>query len=377
MTPLKSERPLRIFYAAADSATAQTPGSKIWYYNLYLPLVDLGHEVVRFDFDFSQIAPYRDFTVAANQAQIALNRPLLEKQLLTQLKKAQAERPFDLFFSYFYSADITADTLQQIKELGITTVNWYCNGSYQFHLVSDIAPFYDYCLVPEKFRLEDYRRVGANPIYCQEAANPTIYHPYNLPQEYDITFVGQKYGDRPVFIRHLLRQGLDVRVWGPNWQERPSPVPKWRLAGSRLKRFLKGAEPLFPPQIPADRCGPPLSDKAMIQMYSRSKINLGFSNVADTTTGIKQVRLRDFEVPMSGGFYLVETMPELAEFFEYDKEIVGYADKQELAEKASFYLAHDQEREQIRQAGLARARRDHSWHKRFLDSFAQMTPIGG
>ncbi|MCZ7667764.1 MAG: hypothetical protein M5U34_11390 [Chloroflexi bacterium] len=207
-------RPLRIFYAAADSATAQTPGSKIWYYNLYLPLVDLGHEVVRFDFDFSQIAPYRDFTVAANQAQIALNRPLLEKQLLTQLKKAQAERPFDLFFSYFYSADITADTLQQIKELGITTVNWYCNGSYQFHLVSDIAPFYDYCLVPEKFRLEDYRRVGANPIYCQEAANPTIYHPYNLPQEYDITFVGQKYGDRPVFIRHLFAPGAGCAGMG-------------------------------------------------------------------------------------------------------------------------------------------------------------------
>ena len=90
------------------------------------------------------------------------------------------------------------------------------------------------------------------------------------------------------------------------------------------------------------------------------------------TSGIKQVRLRDFEVPMSGGFYFVETMLELAEFFEYDKEIVGYADKQELADKAAYYLAHAQEREQIRQAGLARAQRDHSWHKRFLDSFAQM-----
>ncbi|MBE2221561.1 MAG: glycosyltransferase [Anaerolineae bacterium] len=372
MTLPKSKRPLRIFYAAADSATAHTPGSQIWYYNLYLPLVDLGHDVVRFDFDFSRHEPHRDFTVASNQAIIAANRPNLEKQLLRQLEAAHRERPFDLFFSYFYTADITAETVQHIKSMGITTVNWYCNGSYQFHLVSDIAPFYDYCLVPEKFRLDDYRRVGANPIYCQEAANPTIYHPYDLPQEYDITFVGQKYGDRPVFIQHLLRQGLDVRVWGPNWQAQSLNVPKWRLAGSRIKRYLKGTEPLFPPKIPAERRGPPLSDEAMIQMYSRSKINLGFSNVADTTSGIKQVRLRDFEVPMSGGFYMVETMPELAEFFEYDKEIVGYTDKQELAEKAAYYLAHEQEREQIRQAGLARALRDHSWHKRFLDSFALM-----
>lgn len=367
----KSKRPLHIFYAAADSATANTPGSKIWYYNLYLPLVDLGHDVVRFDFDFSRHVPYRDFTVTANQAAIATNRPVLEKQLLAQLKAAHEKRPFDLFFSYFYTADITPATLQKIKELGIITVNWYCNGSYQFHLVSDIAPYYDYCLVPEEFRLDDYQRIGAHPIYCQEAANPTIYHPYDLPQKYDITFVGQKYGDRPVFIRHLLQQELDVRVWGPNWQQ-PANVPKWRLAGSRVKRYLKGAEPLFPPKIPADRCGPPLSDEAMIQMYSRSKINLGFSNVADTTSGIKQVRLRDFEVPMSGGFYLVETMPELAEFFEYDKEIVGYTNKEELADKAAYYLAHPQAREQIRQAGLARAQKDHSWHKRFSDSFAQM-----
>jgi spore maturation protein CgeB len=369
---LTAPHPLRIFYAAADAATAQTLGSKIWYYNLYLPLVDLGHDVVRFDYDFTAHVPHRDITVPAHQAYIAQHRPALEKALLTQLEAAHKIRPFHLFFSYFYSAEITPATLQQIRNMGITTVNWYCNGSYQFHLVSEIAPHYDYSLVPEKFRLDDYRRIGANPIYCQEAANPHIYHPHDLPTAYDITFVGQKYGDRPVYIHHLLQQGLDVHVWGPNWQQSHSNVPRWRLAGSRIKRFLKGSEPLFPPRIPTARCGPPLSDEELIQMYSRSKINLGFSNVADTTSGIKQVRLRDFEVPMSGGFYMVEDMPELAEFFVYDQEIVGYRDKKELADKAAYYLAHPAEREQIRQAGLARARRDHSWHKRFLDSFAQM-----
>lgn len=97
------------------------------------------------------------------------------------------------------------------------------------------------------------------------------------------------------------------------------------MAQSRqpLQTLPADGEPLFP-RASANRCGPSLSDEALIQMYSRSRINLGFSNVADTTTGIKQVRLRDFEVPMSGGFYMVETMPELAEFFVYDREIVGY-----------------------------------------------------
>ena len=46
-----SHRPLRIFYAAADAATSEVAASRIWYYNLYMPLCDLGHEVLRFDYE--------------------------------------------------------------------------------------------------------------------------------------------------------------------------------------------------------------------------------------------------------------------------------------------------------------------------------------
>ena len=362
----------RIFYAVADSATAQVQGSRIWYYNLYLPLCDLGHDVVRFDYDLTPHTRHRDMTVARHRAFVYENRPKLEKALLAQIARAHAEKPIDIFFSYFYSADITAATLEKIRDMGITTVNWYCNGSYQFNLVEQIAPAYRYCLVPEKFRLADYQRIGAHPIYCQEAANPNVYMPHDLPYEFDVTFVGQKYGDRPVYIAHLRKQGIDARVWGPGWQSQAHHLPLWRVAGSRVKRFLRGAEPLFPPRIPADICGPPLSDEELIKMYSRSRINLGFSNVADTTSGIKQVRLRDFEVPMSGGFYMVEYMEELAEFFEIGQEIVCYANQQDLAAKIHYYLQHEDEREQIRQAGWRRATRDHSWQRRLSDSFAQM-----
>lgn len=367
-----AHRKLRIFYAVADAATAQVQGSRIWYYNLYMPLCDLGHDVIRFDYDLSAHTRHRDIGIPAHQAFIEENRPKLEKALLQQIRQAHSEKPIDLFFSYFYSADVTPALIHEIRQMGIMTVNWYCNGSYQFHLVADIAPAYDYCLVPEKFRLDDYRRIGGHPIYNQEAANPNIYRPYDVPLEFDVTFVGQKYGDRPVYIHYLLTKGIDVRVWGPHWQREDFAIPLWRRVGSRLKRFLAGSEPLFPPRIPQERCGLPLCDEDLIKMYSRSKINLGFSNVADTTSGIKQVRLRDFEVPMSGGFYMVEYMEELEGFFEIGKEIVCYYDKKDLAEKIKYYLSHEKERERIRKAGMERARRDHTWHKRFEDSFAQM-----
>lgn len=364
-------RKLRIFYASPESATAEVSDSQTWRTNLFLPLIDLGHDVVPFSVDLNRYA--RSIMGSANRSEAVRElRPQLEQKLLAEIRQAHRAKPVDLFFSYFYNFNVTPETVREIRDMGIMTVNWYCNGSYQFDLVREIAPAYDFCLVPEKFRLADYQRIGANPIYCQEAANPNVYRAYQLPQVYDVTFVGQRYGDRPGYVRYLLDQGVDVRVWGPRWLSGDPPMPLWRKIGSRFKRRLLGNEPLLPVAIPADRCGPPLTDLEMIQMYSRSKINLGFSNVADTTAGIRQVRLRDFEVPMSGGFYMIEYMKELEEFFEIGKEVVCYFDRKDLTEKVKYYLKHDVERERIRQAGAARARRDHSWHRRFQDSFKQM-----
>src|SRR5256714_9502716 len=113
----------------------------------------------------------------------------------------------------------------------------------------------------------------------------------------------------------------------------------------------------------------------MIKMYSRARINLGFSTCGETHRGserILQVRLRDFEVPMSGGFYMVEYMEELQEFYEIGKEIVCYSDREDLAEKIIYYLSHEPEREAIRRAGQQRCLRDHTWQKRFETAFKQM-----
>jgi hypothetical protein len=332
--------------------------------------VDLGHEVVRFDYDLEPIYRNLDPYDPIQKKFIDRNRPLLEEALLAQVRKAAREKPIDLFFSYFYSACASPGVIQEIRRMGIPTVNWYCNGAHQFHLVEEIAPAFDYCLVPEKFRMGDYRRIGARPIYCQEAANPAVYRPYDLPKEYDAVFVGQHYGDRPAFFAYLWRGGVEAHAFGPGW------VPKKRPGRGIRKGFrrLIGKEE-DPRDLRPDLCHGPLSDGEMIRMYSRSRIVLGFSSCGDTHRDgerILQVRLRDFEVPMSGGFYLVEYIEELEEFYEIGKEIVCYRDREDLREKIRYYLAHESEREAIRRAGLLRARRDHTWHRRFEAAFREM-----
>lgn len=365
---------MRIFYAAPSTAhQSHLPTSKLWYQNLFLPLQDLGHELVTFNFDYSEFNFHLDTGNSKDQDFIVKNRPIFGSELLKQVRMAHAEKEIDLFFSYFYSAYVEPDVIKTIGEMGITTMNWYCNASYQFHLVDEIAPAYHYCLVPERFRLEDYRRAGANPIYCQEAANPKVYRPYDLTKDFDVTFVGQKYGNRPNYILSLLDAGISARVWGPHWNEASPSIPLWRKLGRTFKNKLLGKSLR---EVPMAFCGSPLSDKEYIQMYSRSKISLGFTTVAELPNSgedpIKQVRLRDFEGPMSGAFYMVEYCDELTDFFEPDREIVYFNDTDELVDKARYYLAHEDEREKIRLAGLQRARTEHTWQNRFRTVFQQI-----
>jgi hypothetical protein len=329
-----------------------------------LPLLDIGHEVIEFQYDLTQTFRNLDASQPRQAAFIRENRPRVTDELLRQIAAVHREKPVNLFFSYFYDPCILPEGIDAIRVMGIKTVNWYCNGSYQLHLVREISPHYDWCLVPERFRLQDYAAMGARPIYCQEAANPTIYKPHDLPREFDVTFVGQAYGERPLLIRYLVENGIRVHAWGHGWKK---PDARW-MPRDTCEAILA---------IPEELRNDALPDDELVKMYSRSKINLGFSTCGDTHLAgkegrIVQVRLRDFEVPMSGGFYLVERFEELGDFFTFGCEIEGYTTREELLEKIRYYLAHGDEREAIRAAGHVRARREHTWQRRFSAAFAEM-----
>jgi hypothetical protein len=186
----------------------------------------------------------------------------------------------------------------------------------------------------------------------------------------EVTFVGQAYGERPALISHLKDHDINVRVWGPAWEyhiERPSRNPIRQV----IDRFKKQNWITFPREM----IGGVLTDSQLVETYNRSKINLGFATCGETHLAderITQLRLRDFEVPMSGGFYLAEYTEELEEFFELDREIVCHHGMEDIVEKVRYYLSHDAERERIRAAGHARCRRDHTWRKRFEMAFEQM-----
>jgi len=385
---LKKERSmpkLRIFYAMCARTVASSSLDK----NFHSSLVEMGHDVLRYDWD-------PPFHPRESRRWYEKERPKMNEILVEKVRNANREKKVDLFFSYFDDRIVSPDAIEKIKEMEIPTLNFFFDDLHDFHAIENISPAFDYCWTTMKAAVPNYRKVGAKPIYAPAAANPTVYKPYPLKREFDVTFVGLCRGERPATVRKILRAGIDIRVWGHGWI-RGQPL------GASIRSIFSQDSGYFSIRGSIDKlvrdfynyyigwCGikgceikdlrhiasPPLPFEEMVKMYSRSKISLGFGG-ADTSSELEKperlraVKLRDFEAPMSGAFYLTEYRNELENHYNIGDEIVCYHDTEDLIEKIKYYLAHEDEAEAIREAGYQRARRDHTWANRFEQVFGEI-----
>ena len=86
----------------------------------------------------------------------------------------------------------------------------------------------------------------------------------------------------------------------------------------------------------------------------------------------QHVHLQKAEAPMSGALYCTGYTDELAEMFEPDEEVVVYRNQHELLDKVRYFLAHPEQAGKMRQAGRARALRDHTYQRRFEALFREI-----
>src|SRR3712207_9573202 len=114
----------------------------------------MGHEVVPFSRDVTRhFTEYKEYQTSPREREKFLEyKSFLQRELLREITAEHRREEIDLFFSYFWSEICDPDTVEAIRALGITTVNWYCNGSDQFCLVADTAAHHDWKPVTEKKR---------------------------------------------------------------------------------------------------------------------------------------------------------------------------------------------------------------------------------
>ena len=271
-------------------------------------------------------------------------RDEMNRDLLKRVSAWMAESPFHVIFTYLSGEQVSAHTIEKLRVFGVPIVNLALNDKEHFvgkirggqaMGMRDICRHFDLCWTSTEDALIKYCVEGALPLYLPEGANPAVHRPYDVEREFDVSFVGQCYGNRPAVIERLRQAGIRVEAFGFGWPNGP------------------------------------LTTEEMVRMYSRSRINLGFGGVAghDDTYCLKG---RDFEIPMSGGLYVTESCAELERFFRPGEEIVTYRDFDDLVEKIRRLLSHPEEAERIRKAGFERARAEHTWEMRFEKVFKLM-----
>jgi spore maturation protein CgeB len=393
---------MRIFTAVRHSADPRFFYGGLWSANFHPALEALGHEVVASQIDLLPASRFMHIAAEFTREELALRADLTER-IIDEVRMAHADRSVDLFLSYFYNAHFDPAGFDEIHRLGIPTVNFYCNSMYQFPLVAAVAAKAAFSWHAERDAASRYRAAGGRPVWIQMAADPDVCRPIRgTPRRAKACFVGQRYADRDRLFRYVVRSGIPLEIYGSGWsvqtngnghdpgetatylgRTRPKPATfasylaafRETVANEGPVRGLNRVCRQLQYRQQTRSCVRDLqrvffgraSDIAAT--YAGFEVVLNASNVwADGRPGsalIPHVRLRDFEAPMCRTCYLTGHTDEIAEFYDVGTEIETYRTPEELVSKARFYLDHPDRAERMREAGFQRARRDHTWQRRF------------
>ena len=153
----------------------------------------------------------------------------------------------------------------------------------------------------------------------------------------DVAVIGHGRPDRLPLVNRLRRL-FNTRVYGKGW-------PRWSQGPVRGEDWFRAA-------------------------YS-SRMLINFPR---TAAGYTNVKVGVFEATATGRLLFTEYFDEMRRYFEYDQEIVGYRDADDLVEKIRYYLDHPDEAERIAKAGQLRCAAEHTWARRLSQLFAALQP---
>ncbi|MFH0965715.1 MAG: glycosyltransferase [Planctomycetota bacterium] len=195
-------------------------------------------------------------------------------------------------------------------------------------------PLYDLHFVPRVENVADYaQRRARKVVRFHRGYHPALHRrlppgPWCAPPYLsDVCFPGAFEPQRRNDLLFLLRSGAPLTIWGRTW---------------RTSRRLAPFSDHFIPRTPLG--------EEYVQVINGAGICLNFLRRANRD----RENSRTFEIPACGTFLLGERNDEQLALFEEGKEAEFFSSREELLDKARFYLAHDDARRRLADAGCAR-----------------------
>jgi len=298
-------------------------GNKDWglsfeHYNFYHTLLNMDYSLIYFDYD-------------------RIKQRYGNEKMSKMLREAVYYYHPDILFYFHFHDLIKHDFWREISnELPTKTIIWLSDDHMDYERERPVWELFNLVVTTDGKGYEKRKKEGfGNVFLSQWACNHFLYKNLNLPKIYDVSFVGQCYGERESFIDTLKRNGINVATFGRGWEN-----------SNRV------------------------SQADLIRIYNQSKISLNLSLSHDTPAGyIYTLKGRDFEAPGCSSLLLTRDAKEIAEYFVSGEEIITYQDANDAAEKIKYYLKNEDERERIAKRGYERVMREHTIEKRLLEIF--------
>jgi len=268
-------------------------------------------------------------------------RDSMNRALMDAYYAASREKAVDVVVAYSSGYTLSAEVFAAMAARGAVTTNFCFDDKVLWPgpklgnrriSTAEICSSVDLNLTNDPQGTLKYFVEGGVAMFHAEAADPHLHRPLDVPFEFDISFIGARFGWRPVLIRELRRHGIEVECFGNGWPN--------------------GA----------------VSNEAMREIYAKSRINLGCGGIG-YSSNLVCLKGRDFEVPMSGALYLTQHNPELSLVFDVGREIVTYRDPADCARIIKELLNDRNRAASIRKAARERSIRDHTYEARWSRVF--------
>jgi hypothetical protein len=289
----------------------------------------------------------------------------------------------DIFLCYLYPKQIDISAIQQIRELGIPCINFYCDNVRSFKNIPKEFKVFDLVWVPEFEAVDMYKKTGVAyvnlpmPIWVDPK-----YRIFPDEEKNIISFIGSKDYLREQLLAEVIDKGLQLQIRGNGWNETddekiiPNPsglsskivnqIKLFRSSGItgftayHLNRYKKTPSA----HIPVENILTKPDFEEYISITRESCITRGINRVPILKASNKNIvtysRLRDLEAPMLGACYITEHTAGLPRLYDIGKEIETYADADELIYKFGEIAASKNKRKELRTKGQEKALAIHS-----------------
>jgi hypothetical protein len=318
---------------------------------------ELGHDVLTVDDE--KLTPGPQTTAEKVRFRMFGRRPPASQIAAVNDTVTQAARTFQPDLTFYVKAYyVLPETLEETRRFGLNFAymndDMFVPGVATFTFRENIRHM-DCILTTKSFSVREYHNAGAPlAVYVANAYDPRIHYPaqpsaaerdlYNG----DVAFIGNFHPWKADFLAELARHRdeFHMNIWGLAWSKtrRPDYWTRWGR-WKRLQTCLREK---------------PLWCAEMGKAIQANKITLGLllRDVRDLHTS------RSFEIPACGGFMIADRTEEHRMYFEEDREAVYFSSHEELVDKIRFYLAHEERRREIAEAGFQRCMRSNA---RYVD----------